>query len=85
MKNKIYTIHMTIDEVHALRRARDITVNNFIRMKKEHDKNHELGLEFAWNTLPHNDTQRDLNALVDKVNEEVYSQYQNKLKAREVI
>ena len=45
-------------------------------MKEENDK---------WETLPHNDTQRDLNALVDKVNEEVYSQYQNELKAKEVV
>jgi hypothetical protein len=83
MKNKIYTIHMTIDEVNALRKARDITVNKFIVMKKEHDKQHKLGLESAWDTLPHNDTQRDLYALVDKVNEEVNCQYQNELKARE--
>ena len=76
MKNKIYTIHITLDEVIALRKARDITLTQFRLMKEENDK---------WNTLPHNDTQRDLNALVDKVNEEVYSQYQNELKAKEVV
>jgi hypothetical protein len=76
MTNKLYTIHITLDEVIALRKARDITINKFRVMKEENDK---------WETLPHNDTQRDLNALVDKVNEEVYSQYQNELKAKEVI
>ena len=76
MKNKIYTIHITLDEVIALRKAKDITLEKFRVMMEENDK---------WETLPHKDTQRDLNALVDKVNEEVYSQYQNELKAREVI
>jgi hypothetical protein len=69
MTNKIYTIHITLDEVIALRNARNITIEKFRVMKEENDK---------WETLPHNDTQRDLNALVDKVNEEVYSQYRKK-------
>lgn len=76
MKSKLYTIHITLNEVIALRKARDITLAKFKVMKKENDK---------WDTLPHNDTQRALNGLVDKVNEEVYSQYQNELKARKVI
>ncbi len=69
MANKLYTIHITLDEVIALRKARDITLTKFRVMKEENDR---------WETLPHNDTQRDLNALVDKVNEEVYSQYRKK-------
>lgn len=74
MTSKLYTIHITLDEVIALRKARDITLTQFRVMKEENDK---------WDTLPHNDTQRDLNALVDKVNEEVYHQYQNKLKDKD--
>ena len=74
MKSKLYTIHISLDEVIALRQARDITINKFNEMKKRNDE---------WDTLPHNDTQRVLNALVDKVNETVYYQYQNELKAKD--
>lgn len=74
MKSKLYTIHITLDEVIALRNAKNITLEKFRVMKEENDK---------WDTLPHNNTKRALNALVDKVNETVYNQYQNELKARE--
>tara|TARA_Y100001937_G_C6991004_1_gene272090 strand:+ start:475 stop:720 length:246 start_codon:yes stop_codon:yes gene_type:complete len=81
MTNKLYTVHITLDEVIALRKARDITLAKFKEMKKSADPVEN----YRWETLPHNDTRRDLNALVDKVNEEVYNQYQNELKAKEVI
>ena len=60
MTNKLYTVHITLDEVIALRKARDITLSKFRVMKEESDN---------WNILPHKDTQRDLNALLDKVND----------------
>ena len=81
MTNKLYTVHITLNEVIALRKAKDITIAKFREMKKSADPVEH----YKWESLPHNDTQRDLNALVDKVNEEVYNQYQNELKAREVI